>query len=304
MLLFVFMSKVEKAILKTLAFFEIFSRPLTLEELWDFLYQTQASRLQILIGLKKLKEKRKITQQDNHYFLAGSKIYKDFLKNREICKKRWQKVIWIVKILKFIPFVKNISVINSLSFGSSNEDSDIDILIVTKKNRLWTTRALIIAVLEILGQNKNKWYQANKFCLGFAFDEERLALSKFRLKNDIYLSYWLASLKPVLDKKVYNIFIEKNSWIYKELPNWKPKDPILKESKPNSFWEKILSGSLGEKIEKKLAQLQIKHIWSDPKSWHKGGSVIADNHMLKLHPYDRRSFFQEKWQKRIAKINI
>src|SRR3989304_3499089 len=106
------MIKIELSILQTLAFFDIFGRPLTLEEIWKYLYKLKASQLQVLIGLEYLQKKLKINK-------------------------------------------KNISIINSLAFGTSNENSDIDILMITKKNRLWTTRALVILLLEIIGQNKN-----------------------------------------------------------------------------------------------------------------------------------------------------
>lgn len=290
------MSKTEKAILRTLAFFDIFSRPLTLEEIACFLYRLKASRLQILMGLEKLKKKKLIIQKEKYFVLfSGRKSIASFKKNRAMRRSRWQKVDWVKKILKYVPFVRNISVVNSLSFDASTEDSDIDIMIVAAKNRLWTTRALVILVLEILGQNKNKWYKAGKFCLGFAFDETRLSLESLRLKNDIYLSYWLARLEPVFGRRLYNELIKQNSWIFKELPNWQAKEPT-KENFKKSFLEKLLSGGIGDRLEKILSNIQIKRIWADPENLRNGSSVIADNHMMKLHAYDKRNKYYKEWK--------
>jgi len=296
------MNKVQKAILKTLAFFDIFSRPLTLEELWRFLYRTQASRFQVLVNVQKLQKKGKISQKDDYYCLKGREaIFRDFGERKLICLARWQKVKWVVRILQSVPFVKNISIINSLSFGASRKDSDIDILIITQKNRLWTARALTIALLEILGQNKNQWYQADKFCLGFAFDETRLNLKMLRLKNDIYFSYWLANLTPVMGGRMYERLIKENAWLFEELPNWQEKSEVIwPELKKKRFFEKILAGEWGDKLEKWLANIQIKRIWRDKKNKRPGASVVAAADMLKLHPYDKRLMYREKWEGKVA----
>ena len=39
-------------------------------------------------------------------------------------------------------------------------------------------------------------------------------LSKIAIKNDIYLSYWIYSLKPIINRNnTYEKFIEVNSWV-------------------------------------------------------------------------------------------
>lgn len=294
------MTKIEKAIIKTLTFFDIFARPLTLEEIWHFLYKIPSSKLQVLIYLRNLQKKGKIRQladQKNNYYVIfeRSRIIDTFLAKQKLIRERLQKVDWVVKILRLAPFVKNISVINSLSFGTSRQASDIDILLIAKKGRLWTARAFVILFLEILGQNKNKWYQANKFCLGFAFDESRLDLAKIRLKKDIYLTYWLAYLVPVFDRGIYQKFLQANPWVFEELPNWQAK-ATNREKSSGGILEKILSGKFGQSLEKFLARIQIDRIWKDPENRRKGASVIADPSMLKLHPYDKRLEYQREWE--------
>lgn len=296
------MTKVEKAILRTLAFFDIFQRPLFLDEIWHFLYQVKASRLQVLIGLKNLQKKKLIIKKEKYFFLSGSqKNLADFKRKQQICRERWQKVNWVTKILQYVPFVKNISVINSLSFGVSDENSDIDILIIAKKDHLWTARALIILVLEILGQNKNRWYQANKFCLGFAFDESKLALDHLRLKGDIYFTFWLAHLESCFDQKIYQKFILANPWIFENLPNWRPvKIKGLKDKK--SFSEKILSGKWGKRLEGFLATIQIKRIWALPENFGSDFKIVTDDHLMNLHAYD--NLYSRKWRKKLEAIGL
>lgn len=291
------MNKTQKAILKTLAFFEILGRPLVLEELWRFLYQIRASKLQVLLALKNLQKKQMISQKNKYYFLKNHQnTYRTFEEDKNVQEKNWRKVYWVLKILSRAPFVKNISVINSLAFGTSNQNSDIDILIIAQKNRLWTARAFVILLLEIIGQNKNQWYRAGKFCLGFAFDETQLDLESVMQRKYILSPFWLANLIPVFDRQVYQNLILENQWLSQDLPNWSPPK-IEAASTKLSVLEKFLLGHFGDRLEKWLAKIQIKRVWLDPKNQRAvKGSVIANQHMLKIHPADRRPIYQRRWE--------
>ncbi len=307
------MKRIEKTILKTLVYFDILNRPLILDEIWHYLYQEKASKLQVFMGLKSLLSKKVIGQETSpksghiYYFLNGRKeIVPEYFTNFSISQKRWQKVDKVLKIIRLAPFVKMIAVINSLSYNNSNEDSDIDILMVTKGGRLWTARTLTILLLEIIGQNKDQWYKAGKICLGFAFDESRLDMGKIKLNlpagGDIDFIYWLANLTPVYDRGIYRDFIKANHWLHQELPNWQPKELKTEDVKLKTA-EKIFLGKFGESLEKWLAKIQINRIWHDPKNKRQGTSVIADPGMMKLHPYDKRAERQKAWEKKIMALD-
>jgi len=302
------MKRIEKAIIQTLVFFDILRRPLTLDEIWHYLYRQKASKLQVFMGLKDLLSKKIVgktvspkTGNIFYHLIGGSPMASKYFTNFSISAQRWQKVTKVLKIIRLTPFVKMIAVINSLSYNNSRQDSDIDILIIAKKGRLWTARALMILMLEIIGQNKNQWYQAGKFCLGFAFDETRLDLRKIKFQDDIDFTYWLANLTPVYDRGIYHDLIEANHWLRQELPNWVEKKPPRLEPEKLKRIEKMLSGKFGDKLESWLAKIQIAKIWRDPQNKRRGASVIADAAMMKLHPYDQRQQRQKIWEQGLDK---
>ncbi len=290
------MNKLEKSVIKTIVFYNLLKRPLRLDEIWLNLFQIKAGKLQVLMALKKLISKEVIEEKDNLYFLKNEKkIFSDYLLNQKHNKIYRSKAGWVLKILKFTPFLKNISVINSLSYNGVNENSDIDILIIAKKKRFWTTRALVVLFLEIIGQNKNKWYKAGKFCLGFGFDETKLDLVKIKYQKDIDFTYWLANLTPVYDRGIYKNLIAANSWLNMELPNWEEKKVKSKREKVKII-EKLLLGKFGDKVENWLAKIQINRILNDSENHRKGASVIADKSMMKLHAYDTRKQRQNDFE--------
>lgn len=295
------MNKVEKSILQTIIFYDLLEKPLTLEEIWHYLYCEKANKLQVLMGLKNLLAEKIIDQetspnQNIYYFLFGrQKIVPDYFNKYRVSLDRWKKVHRVVNLLKFLPYIKNISVINSLSYNNSNEDSDIDILIVAKKGRLWTARAFAILLLEIIGQNKNKWYRAGKFCLGFAFDETRLNLAGLKFSDDIDFTYLFANLTPVYDRGIYNKMIDENPWVIEELPNWQPKKCKIQNTKFRII-EKMLSGRFGDRLEKWLAKIQIKKIKQDPIFANRTDFVVAERSLMNLPPLGVRKKRQNQWQ--------
>jgi hypothetical protein len=49
----------------------------------------------------------------------------------------------------------------------NSEDSDIDLFVVTEKNRLWLVRILITIIFSVLMVRKTKTKHKKRFCLSF-----------------------------------------------------------------------------------------------------------------------------------------
>jgi hypothetical protein len=55
-----------------------------------------------------------------------------------------------IEKLSWIPGLRMIAVVNSLSMYATHEDSDIDLFVITSPNALWLVRFLMTAELWIL----------------------------------------------------------------------------------------------------------------------------------------------------------
>lgn len=114
-------------------------------------------------------------------------------------------------MFRYIPGIQCICICNSLAMNACHENSDIDLFIITQKNRLWTARVFTTLLLTILGQRKTSKHHAGKFCLSFFISEEDLKLEDIAIKNDMYLSYWAATLKPLINRnKTFERFMKAN----------------------------------------------------------------------------------------------
>ena len=131
---------------------------------------------------------------------------------KKIEDKLWDKVKKWVWLFQIIPFVKTVAVCNNLSFGIVDEKSDIDIFIITRRDRIFIAWAFSNLLLKIFKIRTDKDHVAGRFCLSFFVEEKSMNLSKISMKDDVYLAYWISRLVPIVDRGGTYKFLNKNKW--------------------------------------------------------------------------------------------
>ncbi len=125
------------------------------------------------------------------------------------------------KLISKIPSVLFVGVTGSLAMMNAEKNSDIDLLIITRKNMLWTTRALVYGVLKVMGYQLRKPEQKSekdKLCLNMWLDETSLVWD--RKDRNIYTGHEIAQIVPLINKKnIYEKFLFENKWILNYWPN-------------------------------------------------------------------------------------
>ena len=205
--------------------------------------------------------------------------------------KRSKQYIWY---LKYIPWILFVGVWNSVAMNTAHSDSDIDLFIITQENRLWMVRILSTLIISLLWVRKTKEKHKDQFCLSFFITEKALDFSSFALKNDIYLYFWILSLKPILDyNNSYDRFIEANS-------SWIPThqyDDTLSENKryitytwKSSSKTSIIWNTFESLFKKIFLPRTLRHYRSlGSPFW-----VIIWDDILKFHDQDKRKVFRDE----------
>jgi len=122
-------------------------------------------------------------------------------------KKYISKIAWI-------PGLRMVAVVNSLSMYATHKDSDIDLFIITAKNRIWIVRVCVTLVFWILGVWRKGEDISGNFCLSFFITEDAMDLEKIAIEEDIYLYFWIFHMKPILSSEdTYEKFLLANPWI-------------------------------------------------------------------------------------------
>ncbi len=207
--------------MKTLIYADLFDYPLTKEEIWRRLIKLQITNDKLQIKLKKLINSILFGKKEKYYYLVGREEIIQLRKRREKYSEEKVKIARrIAKLLKFIPFVKLVGLTGAVAAGNADEDDDIDLLIITSGNLLWTTRLLVTLSVDLMGLRRRPDDKKvkNKICLNMFIDENYLAIGKD--ERDLFTAYEITQMKPLFEKnQIYKRFIKANDWVGKYLPN-------------------------------------------------------------------------------------
>ncbi len=221
--------------------------------------------------------------------------FEKFKKIQNIKEKPWniektliEKTIKYVNFIKWIPWLKMIAIWNSVAMNSANIESDIDLFIITSQKRLWIVRIFITFIFQILSVRKTKNKHKEKFCLSFFCTTSALNFENIAIENDIYLYYWIAYLKPILNyNNTWEKFIEKNSkWC-----DFSKLVEIIENNKKCIYykWNKeIKNNFILDFLENILKNIFIKKSLKSYNNLENNFWVIINYDMLKFHDNDKR----------------
>lgn len=284
-----------ESIYATVCFFDVFDKPVHRREFTQYLLGVQASQDDVDGFLAKDK---RLGRRDEYYFLPGRE---EVLAAREarapVTDLYWKKVSKYVPKLHKIPFIKAIAVCNSLAFEHCNSESDIDLFIITKKNRIFLARVLSGILLHLYGVRRYKNKIAGRFCLSFYVAEDGMDLEEMVKENEVYLYYWMKSLEFVYrrDENIYRRFYKRNEWFRQQVPygmgNMLASERTWFARSVCSLLEFVLSGWFGNVLESRFEKRHLERFEEQKQRLGEEADVVVNRKMLKFHNVDKRDEF-------------
>ncbi|MDE3057553.1 MAG: hypothetical protein KGJ59_06320 [Bacteroidota bacterium] len=203
----------QKHIVKTLAYFDVFSYPLSAEQVYRSL-QTNSVTSQIIareLGL--LASRKAIGVHGRYYFLRhrNAQIVSCRLNSEHHARKLLLRAKMMVRLVRQFPFVRCICLSGELSKNVAREGSDVDFFIITAPRRVWICRALLTLFKKIFLLNRRKY-----FCLNYFLAEDRLTVEN----QNLFTAMETATLMVMWNETLFRKFFASNEWVYRFLPNW------------------------------------------------------------------------------------
>lgn len=291
------MKSLKTSILKTLSYSQVFSWPLKTQEVYQYLISNKKLSLSdVKKALTQLETQKKVFKYKKYWSLKNTKLQtKSRLKSEKISQKKLSLLKKKINLIKKIPGVLMVGVTGNVAVGNSQKNDDIDLIIITKKNRLWTTRLILTLLLDLIGWRRrpNDKNVKNKLCLNLFLDESDLKLKKSQ--QNLFTSHELVQIKPVLNRKhTYERFLSKNKWLNKYLPNY----PLTILATPGVAKGEGSSEGLGSKINKILFKIQKKYMAS---------KITRERVTLTqafFHPRNTGSQILKKYRQNLLKLGI
>lgn len=241
------LSETELAVIKVLAYSHIFHHPLRLDEIVERTDMTNADSKVIQNTLDDLVKWGAISQASGYYFIGDSPA---IIKKRESGENEAKKLMKVAQRMSLLiycfPFVRAVFVSGSLSKGSVPDDADIDYFIVTRKNKLWIARTLLVLFKRIFLLGSKKY-----FCVNYFVDEANMEIPD----KNIFTATEVSSIIPLQGSQACEEFMRQNDWYRAFYPNMHvpnsqvPEDQFVKRLS-KSLIEPLFFENQAEKLDK------------------------------------------------------
>ncbi|MFA5967316.1 MAG: hypothetical protein WC805_02270 [Patescibacteria group bacterium] len=281
---------IKKSVLVPIIFFSWFRFPLTLSELKRYAWQREIDEIELKAAINELPKISRVGE----LVWQGDLSIGERLERIALADRLWDKVNNWRWLFGYMPFLAQVYVTNTLAYNNAHANSDIDLLVVAQPERLWTTRACLLVMMNLFKLRVRSPQRWGKFSPEFFLSTRSLNINKLAIEKDYYLTYWLADLVPIWPDGEHRSLRQANQWVKSVLPGaWRnPKLRRLKYLKPSvlrRLIEKILSGKWGDQFEEWAYTKQRRIIDKNIRRLGTNPSVLYNRDIIKLHFNDRRA---------------
>lgn len=246
-------------------------------------------------GIKPLLKEASVVQSSGYYYLEGQKplVLKRTMRTR-LSEKKIAIANKATRLLSKIPTVKMVGLTGALAMRNTNDDSDIDLMVITREGTLWITRMLSYVLLKVFGMKMRKpgsQDQKDKMCLNIWIDETDLFWEKG--SQNIFTAHEIAQIEPLFDRGgVYKNVMEKNSWLKRYWPNAVQKRYYTKKFTDNVYSKVfVLPFLLFEPLARSIQMAYMKNKVTR--------ETVTPTKAL-FHPVDWSSIVMDRLQNRLS----
>jgi hypothetical protein len=201
----------ERAILLTVAYADIFDYPLTAAEIHRYLVGTAAPSVAIQTALDGDRlAPHSLSYRDGYFMLPGREAIVTTRRRRaSVAARLWPPALRYGQAIASLPFVRMVAVTGALAMDNVESEADIDFLIVTEPGRLWLCRALVIGLVRLAAR------RGDRLCPNYFLSEHALVLSE----HTLYTAHELVQMVPIAGLGIYQRLRTLNTWADGFLPN-------------------------------------------------------------------------------------
>ena len=196
-----------QAVFHTLAYADVFDYPMSAFEVYRYLTSTTATFEEVI---RALSDNSLFSQSGEFFTLRGREEIIETRKRRaQVAVRLWGKAARYGRMIAHLPFVRMVAITGSLAMNNTDEGKDVDFMIVTTPNHLWTCRALSLLIARAAK------LEGISLCPNYLVTTNALELKE----RSLYVAHELAQMVPLSGMEIYDEICGRNNWIYDYLPN-------------------------------------------------------------------------------------
>lgn len=240
----------KKCILRQLLYYDIFDHLLSEKELVRDCALTE----QVSICLEEMLAQKQVFEMDGFFAVRNDKsLVEKRKKGEENTRKSMPRARKMARLISQFPFVRAVALSGSISKGYMDSFKDVDYFIITKPNRLWLSRTMLVFYKKVFLLNSFRF-----FCLNYFIDENNLEITD----QNIFTATELNTLIPIYGFELTRDFQQSNNWVKDYYGSFRKNE--MQEEKPYSCFIKrtsefLLSNFLGNWLDLFVMRLTVKY---------------------------------------------
>jgi hypothetical protein len=205
------LTPLESAILRTVAYADVFDFPVTASEIHRYLIGIPATQTEIDAALREDQfVSQHVERHGNYYTLPGRGALIEIRGLRQqTADSLWPAARRYAGIIARLPFVRMVAITGALAVDNPTDGDDIDYLIITEPGRLWLCRAMVIGVVRLAQ------LRGDVLCPNFFLSEHSMLITE----QTLFSAHELAQMVPIAGSDLYLRMMRTNQWMLDYLPN-------------------------------------------------------------------------------------
>ncbi|HLI93820.1 MAG TPA: hypothetical protein VKU83_09430 [Puia sp.] len=246
--------QLRSSILKVVAYFDLFSYPLAMEDIVYFL-DTDTDEYTIRKEIGELVHDGCLFRTGAYYSLRDDPALAEKRnRGRLHADEMFPVARKGAQLLYQFPFVRGVFISGSLSKRCADDKADIDYFIVTTAGRLWIARTLMHLFKKLTYMRGRQ----HRYCMNYYVDE---AAMEIREKN-IFTATELLTLIPASGDGCVASFFLANEWTTRFYPRYGQRNRESMSTRGSSLvkraCEKLLDNRLGDRLDDYLRNLTAR----------------------------------------------
>lgn len=257
------LSPLQRAILLTVLYADLFDYPLTADEIYHRLIGVPAGPGDFQRDLISLAGPY-LSEAGGYFTWRGREVLVALRQERLAAGQlAWSWALRYARWLARIPFVRMIAVSGSLAVDNSGPEADIDLFIITERDRLWISRLGLVLFRVLTRRLSGRFSFAA--CPNYLVSMSALEIEQ----QDLYTAHEVIQIVPLWGTQAYTQFLQANEWVRRFLPQAGTgrQDRWLAAGQPAPayLWERLFPGRLGDALDHGLYRLFLAfHDWVRP----------------------------------------
>jgi hypothetical protein len=290
----------ELAIARSVVYASLFDYPLTLAQLRQTLIESTQTPSQIVAtyrsspGLQRL-----IDHRDGYFFPKGRADLIDERRQREARSRQFLRHHRVLlQLICAMPYVRMVALSGSVAHLNLEGAGDLDLFIVTRGRRVWSTTVAILLLAKLLRRRRI-------VCANFVVADSRLVLEQ----QDLFTASQVIHLKPLVGRNVFLDLLAANRFVFRFYPNFHAADagaPPLRVSrvlKPLKRALELVLTPVAPVAEWICRTAYRSHLRRRAKTWRSPEQVRLQLDCLKLHTQSHRQSVLDRFDRSVQSFD-